>query len=195
MKPEDDKLNEMLKRAAVPERSPGYWEAFPKRVTRQLTGEPAAERPVLSWAVWGWGGGLAAACVLLAIGLAFWPRSEMDATAQYAKIYREMEATFPNQVRSIICDENGVHLDLADKAEVPDSPPVLLTVCAKSQPCREIITFSGQKVRLDGDSCDVLSDGSGHVLVVGNRFVWSSEKGRAPVRAGHDREIIEAQRL
>ena len=44
MKMGDDKLNELLKRAAVPARSPGYWEAFPNRVANQLSViEPEAE--------------------------------------------------------------------------------------------------------------------------------------------------------
>ena len=144
--------------------------------------------------LWWLGGGLVAAAVLVVIGLAIWPRQTTDPHAQYEKIYHEMAALFPHQVRSIVCDDQGVHVDLADQPVLPSSPPVLLTVCANSQPCREIITFSGQQVRVDGQSCEVLTDGSGNILLIGDRFVWSSDKKRALDGTGTP-DKIEAQRL
>lgn len=193
MKQPDDKLNELLKRAAVPDRSPGYWEAFPKRVGQRLTGHPEAEEGTSSQRVWAWAGGLMAAAVVVVVaGLAISSRTPTGSTAQYVKLYREMSALFPQQVRSITCDDKGVHLDIADTAEVPVSAPLLVKVCSKSQSCREIITFSGQQVRVNGDTCEVLTDGEGNVLLVGRSFVWSSDKARAFGDGSHN---IEAQRL
>ncbi len=165
----------MLKSARVPEREPGYWEYFPKRVTTQLR-RAQRSRPT----VWWWAVGFATACVVLGfvVGRLYesTSRNGTDSSrrlaetaynpAEYVRLYREIATMFPNQVRAIVVDEHGVQLVLADKANVPDSPPVLVRACARTG-CRSFITFSGQQVRMNGEAWDVLVDGRDEVVVAG----------------------------
>ena len=81
-------------------------------------------------------------------------------------------------MRAIVKDERGVRLVLADKPDVPASPPLLVRLC-QPQRCRSVITFSGQQVRLDGETIEVLADGHGKVLVVGERSVVQPTEARA----------------
>ncbi len=174
----DKRLNELLKSARVPERSGGYWEAFPKRVTAQLPDQSrlqTAPTTVLSHHSWAWGFAFAAACLVLALGVGLWLKPHRPAGPNYAKLYREIESVFPNQVRAIAVDQQGVRLDLADKPDVPASAPLLVNVC-HAQQCRAFITFSGQQIRVNNESWDVLANGKGGVVVVGKRSVWNSEE-------------------
>ena len=171
----DKRLDELLKGARGPERSEGYWEAFPKRVTAQLTEESHSSATTGLQHSWAWGFALATACLGIALGVGLWLQARHPADPNYAKLYREIETMFPNQVRVIAVDQQGVRLDLADKPDVPMSSPLLVNVCGKQQ-CRAFITFSGQQIRVNGESWDVLADGKGDVFVVGKRSVWSSEE-------------------
>ncbi len=176
----------------MPERTPGYWEHFPERVTARLVGAshqaPAAFQHGLRY----WALGFATAFVLLVLGAALWigKRTPADRLARDERLYREIAAMFPNRVRAIIVDERGVQLELSEKADMPSSPPLRVNVCANQQ-CRTFITFSGQQVRVDGEKFDVLADANGNVLVVGRNFVWKSAEPAG--RAGVYR--IEAQPL
>jgi len=165
------KLDDILKSARVPERMPGYWEHFPKRVTSHIGVVAASPRNLWWWAI-----GFATACLLIGLGISLRPQRET--TTDYAKLYREVAAMFPHQVRAIVADENGVRLVLADKANVPASPPLLVRLC-QPQRCRSVITFSGQRVRLNGETVEVLADGRGEVLVVGERSVLHPTEARA----------------
>jgi hypothetical protein len=127
---------------------------------------------------------------MLALCVGLWLKPRRPAGPNYAKLYREVEAMFPNQVRAIAVDQQGVRLDLADKPNVPASAPLLVNVCREQQ-CRAFITFSGQQIRVNGESWDVLANGEGGVFVVGKRSVWSSEEPTQ--RAGVYR--IDAQPL
>jgi hypothetical protein len=167
-----NRLNELLTSARVPERSPGYWEHFPKRVVARLDDRSRLETaPTKLW----WMAGLATACLVVVILLL---RPQRETPTHYAKLYREVAGMFPNQVRAIVEDERGVHLELAEKPEVPTSPPLLVRIC-QPQRCRSVITFSGQRVSLDGDSVEVLADGRGKVLVVGEHSVIQPTEARA----------------
>jgi hypothetical protein len=97
---------------------------------------------------------------------------------------RELEALFPNQVKAVEFDPTGPRLLLADRAVVPAAQPVLVRVCGRDG-CRSFITFSGQQIRVDGDSLDVLVDARGHVLLVGAKLAWTSADASA--RAGEFR--------
>ena len=167
-------LDKLLKSARVPERSPGYWEYFPTRVTAQLAAAPAAvtQRSWLPWAT-----GLAAACVALVVGIlvgrlcesANSPRrlaEAADTGGMYAQLYRQIEALFPNQVQAIVVDQRGVQLVLSDTANVVRSQPLLVQACRQDD-CRHVITFSGQQVKINGDTWDVLVNGQNHVIVAG----------------------------
>jgi hypothetical protein len=171
---QDQHFDNLLKSVRVPERSPGYWENFPQRVTAQLSAgrQPAAPVSVNSPGLWAWG--LAGASAVLIAGYGLWMKSSI-ATAQpnYTKLYHEIESMFPNQVRAIVVEQSGVKLDLSERPDVPSSPPVRVDVCRRQQ-CLTYITFSGQSIHLNGESCDVLADGQGHILLVGRDIVWTS---------------------
>ena len=168
----NEDLNKLLKSVHVPERSPGYWEHFPKRVTARLKDEsPLAAGPTgywrltLGWAVAG------IACGLLLAVFFLYPRPA--AQPDYAKLYREISTMFPHQIRAIVADETGVRVVLADAPDLPAAAPLLVNVCAAQQ-CSHVITFSGQQIPIGAGSADVLTDGHGNIIVAGSRFVWSS---------------------
>lgn len=194
----NDELDQLLKSAVVPERPPEFWAELPRRVAAKIHWQ--AQRPApppaaphgfnfLNWAIGG-----AVVAVVLGISFLLQPGAASRASAhrlvRAEKCYREVEAMFPNQVQAIIFDEHGPRVVLADKADVPNSPPVYLRICGP-RGCQEVVTFSGQQVRVNGDVCDVLLDSAGNVLVVGQQVVWSSSDllGRD---AGHR---IEARAL
>jgi len=91
---------------------------------------------------------------------------------------------FPNQVRAIVVGQTGVKLDLSDNPDIPSSPPVRVDVC-RHQQCLTYITFSGQSIRLNGETCDVLADGQGHISLVGRDIVWTSADPTRRLEAYH----------
>jgi hypothetical protein len=178
----DSEFNQVLKSARVPEPSPEYWRGFPKTVLRRLRqegdrggGTEPRRRPALPL----WGLGLATTCLVLGFALGLWrrrpPLPGNVMTAQNLTLLREVTALFPNSVRAIVADEAGVRLVLSDRPDVPVSNPLLIRVC-RGDKCQSVITFSGQTVELAGVPLEVLADAQGHVLLVGERQVWSSAK-------------------
>ena len=101
-----------------------------------------------------------------------------------------IESMFPNQVRAIVVESGAVKLDLSEKPDVPSSSPLRVDVC-RNQQCRTYITFSGQRIRVNTESWDVLSDGVGHVLVVGRNVAWTSAEPNHRSGAYH----IDAEQL
>jgi hypothetical protein len=186
----DKNLDDLLKTVRVPERSPGYWENFPKRVTTRLADGTRPAAIVMRLRTWMWR--TAGAVAGLALGVGMWLMAHRPAQPNYAKIYHEIEAMFPNQVQAIVVDQHGVRVDLADKPDVPSSPPLLVNVC-KARQCRAFITFSGQQIRVNGERLDVLTDGKGEVFVVGKRSVWSSDEPNR--QAGAYRIVAEPLRV
>lgn len=183
-----DELDALLKSAQVPEREAAYWSDFPKTVTRRLA---QGRRPGLSRSsprrgpLLAWGFGLATACILAGFFFGFWRgRTSTDApeAAALERLFREVDILFPNQVQAIIIDEGGPRLVLSEQPNVPVSDPLLVKIC-KARSCENIITFSGQQIRVNGEVFDVLADGEGHVILAGRRSVWSSAQpalGAAP---------------
>ena len=197
----DAELNEVLKRSTVPEREAEYWERFPGRVMSELERRPqAASAPANAYArsPWAWADafrvlftkpalawGMALICLGLGFFLGFWKgqRSPSD-DAQLAsarKYFREIETLFPNQVQAIVFDRQGTHLVLAQEPNVPTSPPLYLKVSGPKG-CQRFVTFSGQQIHVNGDVCDVLTDGRGEVLLVGRQLLWSGSKTVAASR-------------
>jgi hypothetical protein len=121
-----------------------------------------------------WGPWLATAAVVVVLGVGLWMRNRSGQSERdYARLYLEIAQMFPNQVRAIVVDGDGVRLELADRANVPPSAPLRVDVCHDRR-CQTYITFSGQQIHVGDEPCDVLADGRGHVLVVGGNIVWTS---------------------
>lgn len=181
-------LDKVLKSARVPERPEEYWETFPGRVRGRLAAVERGERAAsglrwpgvrLSW----WLAG-AAACVAVILVIGQWYRAgrvgESLAALQDGKVLNEVLAMFPNRVRAITEDKNGVHLTLSDQADVPVSTPYWIQVCDGKQ-CRAVVTFSGQSLQIAGEEVEVLVDAQGKLMLVGDQFVWSSADSNSAV--------------
>lgn len=137
----------------------------------------------------GFGFGLACVAVLIYhFSRTEQPLLTQDQVALAAKVFREIQPLFPNQIREISFDGSGAHLVLADQPDVPTSQPFFVKFCEGNR-CRNFITFSGQEIRLDGQTFQVLVDRQGAVMVMGERWVWSSstpgeKPGRYRIAAG-----------
>ncbi|HYL94503.1 MAG TPA: hypothetical protein VET69_01770 [Terriglobales bacterium] len=137
--------------------------------------------------------GAAAACLLLGFLVGTRTARHTSADPQFAearKCFNEIAPLFPNQVQTIVFDAAGAHLVLAEQADVPASPPLYVKITGPKGEQR-FVTFSGQRIRVNGDSFEVLVDRQGEVLLVGKQSVWSSSDPRA--KAGPYR--IEARPL
>lgn len=186
----DSDLNEVLKRATVPERGADYWEQFPRKITaeierrRQTAGAVAGEDTAWAWTSAfrllvgkpAFALGVAAVCLVLGFVLGSWNRhrspGEDPQFAQARKYFRELDALFPSQLQTIVFDQQGTHLVLAPEANLPASPPLYVKICGPKG-CQRFVTFSGQQIRVNGDVCDVLADGRGGVLLVGRQALWA----------------------
>ena len=177
----DRELDGILKRAKAPEWPGEYWEQFPGsvmaqiirgeqplRVVEQAQNVISAAAGPLAWA--GslrfpvWASGLAVLGILVAVFLGSWRGQTMGKTEEgkIQKCFREIEALFPHQVQSLVFEDTGAHLVLAEQPDVPVSLPLLITISGPKGPQR-IVTFSGQQIRIAGEVCDVLLDGGGAI--------------------------------
>jgi hypothetical protein len=185
MRNQDQQFDDLLKSARVPERSQGYWDSFPKRVAVRLSEKRPTGETLSTSSLRLWGFGLVTVVMALILCVGLWMRGRhVSAEPNYAKLYREIESMFPNQVRAIVVESGGVKLDLSDRPDVPSSSPLRVDVCHNQQ-CRTYITFSGQRIPVNKESWDVLSDGVGHVLVVGPSVVWTSADSTRRAGAYH----------
>jgi len=94
------------------------------------------------------------------------------------KYFQEIETLFPGQVQAIVFDQQGSHLVLAERSNVPTSSPLYLRICGPKG-CQNYVTFSGQQIRLNGETCEVLLDHHGNVLLVGQRWIFSTAQASA----------------
>lgn len=192
----NDDLDRILRTASVPERPAADWERFPERVVtearrrRERDQQHAKEAPepriweVLASRSW-LRPALAAAAAIVglagAVTIVSWknhpaiPDSEL---AEVRKYYREITDLFPNQLRVIAFEPHGARLMLADQPNVPPSQPIYIKV-RTPRGCQAFLTFSGQQIQVNGDTCDVMLDGRGNVMLVGPRLLWAdgSTKG------------------
>jgi len=173
-------LNSILKKARLPEISKESLEMFPRRILARLAdNEAVAARtnrvlPRFAWAI-----GLATALfIIIGIGHrhAVWQTETISPHDSLAniKLIRETLAVFPNQVRALVEDEQGIKLELADTGNIPDSPPLYVRIC-DGKHCMSFVTFSGQEIQAAGQHITVLADPRGGVLLAANHFVWSSD--------------------
>lgn len=184
----DVELKKLLQAAGVPEREPEFWAQLPRRICAKAQWQCSRnENGTLSsrpraGAIWGWGFAGAAVLVLVGFLLGNWHgTTQVSALLQNEKLLREVLATFPNQVQAITQDENGLHLTLAEEANVPQSQPLWIKVC-EGKVCYSIVTFSGQTVEIGGRSVEALADARGGVMLMGEHFLWSSRQSGAGAR-------------
>jgi hypothetical protein len=196
----NSELENLFKSAPVPDRSPEYWEQFPTRVTSQLKEQSPAPgvisqlRPKHFWltpALCG-GFGLAVACLMVGFFLGYWKGSGLSKRqlASMQESYHELEELFPNQVQAIIFEGREVRLVLAERPEVPSSTPIAIQVTQKNSQ-RKFVTFSGQQIQINGETCEVLADAQGHIILLGKNWVWSDAGGQLH----HEPYRIEARKL
>lgn len=196
----DRELNELLQRTLVPERSEHEWKEFADDTVRRLNSTPTenikagrvAPRPTWRFvATWTFAG--ATACALFVFALNHWREGRIEPRHEIAdaqKLFSELSALFPNQLEAVLIDGATPRLVLAEQISPDKGTPLFVRLCG-AQGCQRVITFSGQRVSLNGESCEVLVDARGHVIVTGERFVWSSADAAA--RSGGYR--IEAATL
>ena len=191
-------LDRKLQAAREPALEVDYQQDFPRQVLAGLRSPPTPRRPTAP--VWrlrlAWGGGLAFACLLAGFALGRW-HGRMEASAGTgqdvladAKIISETLAMFPNRVRAIERDGQGLKLVLADQPEVPRSPPLYVRISDGTN-SSSMVTFSGQEIQIAGQKMTVLAEAGGGVIVMGKDFAWSS--GSADML--HNGIKIEARRL
>jgi hypothetical protein len=90
-----------------------------------------------------------------------------------AIILREFSALYPNQVRAITQDSQGIHLSLADRPGQVSGQALVLKIC-QATGCKEIITFSGQDIEVAGQAVTVRTE-KGRIILDGEQFIWSSD--------------------
>ncbi len=175
----NSELDQILKSAPVPDRPGAYWDQFPRRVMAKTdklrtradaeTNHPRIEpfwlRSRFQFATVGLG--LAIIGLLLSFVL-----------AAARKYFQEIETLFPGQVQAIVFDQQGPHLVLAEHSNVHASSPLYLRVCGPKG-CQSYVTFSGQQIRINGETCEVLLDHQDNVLLIGQDWVLSTAQAPA----------------
>jgi hypothetical protein len=173
-------LEARLRNVQPPTWPDAHWDTFPAQVVRQLPNPGArlapAERPnPLSLTVALWAGLAAATCVILALWLEPWHRREVsDAlpVAAGAKLVKELAGLFPESLRAVIIEGGENRIVLSDRPAVGGMDPVLIRLCHNGD-CVLILTFSGETIELGTIRFEVLTGGSGEVLLLGEDFAWS----------------------
>lgn len=188
----DPNLDRILKSVSPPERRAEFWEKLPKRISAKIewrksraaiAGRESRRGGIIGW----WLAAGALGCLVIGFGLGHW-RGAADASAvvKNQKLVNEVLAMFPNQVRAIVQDENGLHLSLAEEANIPISTPLWIQICDGKR-CQSVVTFSGQTVQIAGKKIEVLAESGGGVMLVGEQFFWSSERanpvGKVQIKA------------
>ncbi len=172
-------LDSILRSARLPEIPEDSLELFPRRVVAALKRDSAPRPLALSYfprLAWAFG---LAACLLFAFSIGRWHgRMETETLSSNdilasTKLVREMLAMFPNRVRAIVEDAQGVKLVLSNGENVPASTLLYVRICDGAR-CSSFVTFSGQEIQVAGQEVTALSDARGGIIVTGNQFVWSS---------------------
>jgi len=189
----DADLNKLLRSVHPPERSPEEQAGFPQEVVRKLSRpvhqQPAAERPVAKFPVWALG--FATACLVLGFIMGRFPDKPVAPplatvkTPDYAKLFKEVASLFPDRLRGVVVRNGELELVLADQPELPATNPLLVEICQNGR-CRIVITFSGQKLEVDGHSIEVLTGANDRVIVLADNQVWTSQ---------NPKEIVDGFRI
>ena len=180
----DGDLNKLLRTVKVPERSAEERAEFPQEVVRQLSrpGHQERERVGRRWSLPVWALGFATVC--LVIGFIVGRMQEKSSITQvaehkvnaveYAKLFKEVATLFPDRLRGVVVRNGEMELILADQPERAVTPPLLVEFCQNGR-CRTVITFSGQKLEVDGHSIEVLTGADDRVIVLADNRVWTSQ--------------------
>ena len=190
----NSELEQILKSAPVPDRPGAYWGQFPQRVMAKTNWlrthvDAGASQPQTKpfWLRYRFrfatvGLGLAISGLLLVFVLGSRQGRQLSITepqlAAARKYFQEIETLFPGQVQAIVFDQQGPHLVLAEHSNVHASSPLYLRVCGPKG-CQSYVTFSGQQIRINGETCDVLSDHQDNVLLIGQDWVLSTAQAPA----------------
>ena len=97
-----------------------------------------------------------------------------------AVILREISTLFPNQINSIQRDADGMKLLLADTPGVDTTNAVVLEIYTNGD-VQQIITYSGQTIKLLGRDVTIRVNGDGGILLKGQGIEWVSTKPTAPL--------------
>ena len=179
----DQELDHLLKSAAPPGREEEYWREFPAQVRRSLRDDAAQPGPrSTSWRLF-WKLGFVGACAVVAAVFLLksgHPRQAVDGMelSELRRCYQELAGMFPRQLQAVVLESGQFRLQVSGGSEVPDSPPLLVRVCRASR-CATVVTFSGQQVEVLGRKFEVLADGRGGIIFLGQEGVW--KPGQAPV--------------
>jgi hypothetical protein len=200
----DSELNDLLRLAGVPERKAEGWKESTSETMRRLRisladGEKAQARGATKsrprrWrSIVIWSAGCATALVFIGFILGNWHAGRRDRSHEIAaarKLFAELSAMFPDQLEAVMLDGSTPRIALADKPWPGSGAPLFVRICGP-RGCQRIITFSGRRVQVNGENCEVLADARGGIIVTGDTFVWSSSD--AGTHAGRYR--IEAAPL
>jgi hypothetical protein len=115
----DSELDQMLKSVRVPDRPEEYWDEFPGRVSMGIRrGERARPVAARRGLILIWCTGAAGLLLLLGFAIDHWrgvkTSEETFVLAQNEKLIREMLTLFPQRVRAIMQDEQGMELVLSE---------------------------------------------------------------------------------
>jgi hypothetical protein len=182
----DEELDRLLRAVPEPERTEAYWTEFPGQVQRLLVRAAEGPGPVRlgdRTPKWRWQLAWGAAVIAVGIGVGIGRREEPAQPAfsrgeilGYREVWREVTALFPHQVRAIIFEPGGPRLILAEQANLPAEPALLVRECSAAG-CRTALTFSGQSVQLGDQRWDVLTDSRGAIIVAGESTAWPLAPG------------------
>jgi hypothetical protein len=192
----DAELLKQLVASRVPAPRPEFLESLPANVAAGIRAQKPAPvsdethgkwwQPVAFTAA-------AAACVVLALVFGYGKPSISEdgfAVLKSQKLLQEVLGMFPNRVRAIEDGPSGLKLVLSDREDVPVSTPIWVRICDGNK-CSAFVTFSGQELQIAKEKVEVLVDAQDRVILIGNRFVWSS--GEPSRNVGHLR--IQARPL
>ena len=185
------KLDEKLKSLQVPEPDSRRMDQIQQKARLAFKNAPAqgARSPgILSNLLWAGGGSLATAVILFAVlfgsetvpssggGLQYASNREMVDNLEVLRQYRE---SFPKQLRAVITQNSEADIVLSASGDTPDTQPVAIQIKRGGDEVK-VLTFSGQNIvlTLNGKkfSFEVLLDGDGNILLIGEEFIWNSNK-------------------
>jgi hypothetical protein len=177
-------LDQLLRKVPVPERTEQYWEEFPEAITRRIKNEDnhgtSQQATVPARWVWKLAWKLrypATAAVLLLLLLLPWKRGATPDELQRLRLcYREVALLFPKQLEAVVLTAEGAQLQLSDRPNVPDSPPIFVRMCppqnkGASPRCTTAVSFSGQKIQLAGREFEILANGRGEIFLLAKEGV------------------------